>query len=698
MGLCESVWVRGQNIFCITVYHDLSLFTVHCLLITIHQTMCGIAGIIDFSANRPSQNTLRRMLGVMRHRGPDAFGIYLDENAGIASSRLSIIDLNTGDQPIFNEDKTVWVVLNGEIFNYPELRAALEAKGHRFQTESDTEVLVHLYEDHGPECVHQLNGQFGFAIWDVPKKTLFLARDRLGIRPLFYCLKNNRLVFGSEIKTLFADPKIPKAIDPKGLSQIFTFWAPFGEQTVFRDVKQLMPGHWALFGMNGFKVHKYWQLSFPNAYDQKRPLEEWTEELRALLQDAARLRLRADVPVGAYLSGGLDSTYISSLVKRDFNNRLCTFSVTFTDSRFDETSFQKKAIEALKTDHRSVRCSERELGETFPEVIWHAETPILRTAPAPLFMLSKLVRDSNYKVVLTGEGADEIFAGYNIFKEDRVRRFWAKRPDSKIRPLLLRKLYPYVFSSGNGRAAMFLENYFKKGLNEMDSPAYSHMVRWNNTANITSFFSNGLAENCPRFDDLMRGFTSALPFDFMNWDTLSRAQYTEISIFLSNYLLSSQGDRMAMGHSVEGRFPFLDHRVVELAATIPPPYRLNGLKGKYILRKAADGLVPQDVIDRRKQPYRAPISKCFLGDGACEYVRELLSDDSIRQAGYFDPKKVRQLVMKGKKQGGDLAGERDSMALVGILSTQLLHHQFIRNFPPYPIREPEVVAVENVQK
>jgi len=323
--------------------------------------MCGIAGIIDFSAEKPSERTLRKMLGVMRHRGPDAFGIYIDENAGIASSRLSIIDLNTGNQPICNEDKSVWVVLNGEIFNYTELRASLEAKGHRFQAESDTEVLVHLYEDHGAECLHQLNGQFGFAIWDIRKRLLLLARDRLGIRPLYYHLKNNRLIFGSEIKTLFADSTVPRAMNPQGLSEIFTFWATLGDQTVFQDVKQLSPGHVALFNTDGFKVDQYWQLSFSSSYGQNRSLDEWTEELRDLLHDAARLRLRADVPVGAYLSGGLDSTYISSLVKRDFNNRLCTFSVTFTDSQFDETPFQNKAIEALQTDHQSVRCSAKRI-------------------------------------------------------------------------------------------------------------------------------------------------------------------------------------------------------------------------------------------------------------------------------------------------------------------------------------------------
>ena len=638
------------------------------------------------------------MLGVMRHRGPDAFGMYLDESAGVASCRLSIIDLSTGDQPIPNEDRSVWVVLNGEIFNYPELRQGLEAHGHRFSTQSDTEVLVHLYEDLGPGMLEKLNGQFAFAIWDVRQRKLLLARDRLGIRPLFYFLNNNRLTFGSEIKTLFVDPSVPRALDPQGLSQLFTFWATLASQTVFCGVRQLMPGHYAVFDENDFKTNRYWQLRFPEAYEEAKSVEAWAEELREVIRDAARLRLRADVPVGAYLSGGLDSTFISSLVKRHFNNQLSTFSVTFTDDRFDETSFQSMAIEALRTEHRSIRCSEQQLGAIFPEVIWHTETPVLRTAPAPLFMLSQLVRDTKFKVVLTGEGADEIFAGYNIFKEDRVRRFWARDPGSRLRPLLLKNLYPYIFADGDRRVALFLENYFKKGLTDTISPVYSHMVRWRNTASTKAFFTEAFADMGQSTGKSIEAFIAMLPPSFMRWDPLSRAQYIELTIFLSNYLLSSQGDRMAMGHSVEGRFPFLDHRVVEFAARIPPRYRLNGLREKYILRKAAVGYVPEEIIDRRKQPYRAPISRCFLGAGGCQYVEELLSEDAIKKNGYFDAPKVTRLVMKGKKLGGSLPSERENMALVGILSTQLIDQQFIRGFPYHPVREPEIVKTMSYQE
>ena len=351
--------------------------------------MCGIAGIIDFSDHRPDEGLLRRMLGLIRHRGPDAFGIYLDNDAGLASTRLSILDLAGGDMPIHNEDESLWIAYNGEVFNYVELRPDLEARGHKFYTHTDTEVLLHLYEEKGPEMLNDLNGQFAFSIWDRNEKTLFLARDRMGIRPLFYRFDNKRLTFASEIKAIFADPMTPRTLDPMTLSDIFTCWTPTDNRTAFQDIQQLMPGHYALFSKEGMKTQRYWQLSFARSDNNDRPLTELTEELKGLLHDACRIRLRADVPVGAYLSGGLDSTYISSLVKHSFNNKVCTFSVGFTDGRFDEGLFQTRAVKALGTDHKMIRCTEKDIGEVFPDVIWYTETPLLRTAPAPLFQLSK---------------------------------------------------------------------------------------------------------------------------------------------------------------------------------------------------------------------------------------------------------------------------------------------------------------------
>jgi len=660
--------------------------------------MCGIAGIINYNHTEDMQGTLCRMIGLIRHRGPDASGIFISPNAGLAHARLSIIDLSGGDQPIHNEDRSVWIVFNGEIFNYPELREDLVARGHGFYTQTDTEVLVHLYEEHGPEMFKDLNGQFAFALWDQKKEALLLGRDRMGIRPLFYYQNNGRLVFGSEVKALFADPTIPRKLDSQTLSDIFTCWTPVGSSTPFEGIYQVPPGHYVRFSKNGFSTHRYWKLSFnsqSDEYPSERPLLEWTEELNHLLRDAARIRLRADVPVGAYLSGGLDSTYTSALVKHNFNNLLRTFSVSFTDRSFDETPFQRIAVNALKTEHRDIQCAEKDIGEAFPRVIWHTEAPILRTAPAPLYHLSKLVRENNFKVVLTGEGADEIFAGYNIFKEDRVRRFWARNPDSRMRPMLLERLYPYVFTQQNGKAKAFLEGFFRKSLSETNSPAYSHLLRWQNTAHLRGFFSDDLQKETGNQEEFFDRFVSTLPADFMSWHPLSRAQFTEINLFLSNYLLSSQGDRMAMANAVEGRYPFLDHRVVEFANRVPPRYRMNGLKEKFILKQAARGLIPDELIDRHKQPYRAPISKCFFGNQPVDYVEDLLSEKAIKRSGYFDNKKVSRLVMKCRQKEGQILSERENMALVGILSTQLLDHQFIQNFPAHPIQNPEDVKIFN---
>ena len=659
--------------------------------------MCGIAGIINFNQPEDKQPLLRRMIGLLRHRGPDAAGIYENGPAGLAHARLSIIDLNSGDQPIHNEDRTIWIVFNGEIFNYPELREDLISRGHKFSTQTDTEILVHLYEEKGTGLFHDLNGQYAFAIWDQNKETLLLGRDRMGIRPLFYHLKNGRLVFGSEVKALFADAEIPRSIDSHSLSDIFTIWSSLGGQTIFEDVFQIPPAHFALFSPKGLTIQSYWTLPVGESEQIKdgegRSLDRWLAEFNELILDAARIRLRADVPVGAYLSGGIDSTFTSALVKKHFNNQLCTFSVRFTDGRFDETRFQETAIDALKTDHRSIYASEENIGDMFPDVIWHTETSVLRTAPAPLYRLSRLVRESNFKVVLTGEGADEVFAGYNIFKEDRVRRFWARNPDSKMRPALLEKLYPYIFSQNNGRSKKILQGFFKQGLTDVDLPAYSHMLRWRNTTQIKTFFSDGFKGASNGLNGFVDRLAATLPAGFMSWHPLSRAQYIEINIFLSNYLLSSQGDRMAMANSVEGRYPFLDHRVVEFAFRVPPCYRLNGLTEKYLLKQAARNVIPDELIDRPKQPYRAPISKCFFGASAPGYVEEMLSEEAIQKAGYFDSQKVAGLVNKCRRQDGALLSERENMALVGILSTQLVDHQFIKNFPARPIKEPKEVKI-----
>ena len=443
--------------------------------------MCGIAGTFNLHKDKEiSIDNLRRMVAVISHRGPDGFGFYKDERAGLAHARLSIIDLEGGWQPIHNEDKTIWITFNGEIFNYIELRETLISKGHRFYTKSDTEVIVHLYEDYGVECLKYLNGQFAFAIWDKSKDKFFVARDRVGIRPLFYTFVNGAMIFASEIKSLFTNSKVKREIDPCALDQIFTFWMAIPPKTAFKDILELPAGHYMVVEKGDCRIEKYWDLDFAPDYADKSE-EEYAEELKELLIDATRLRLRADVPVGAYLSGGIDSSVITALIKKYTNNPLRTFSVAFHDEVYDESKYQKEMIEYLDTDNSVIKCSYQDIGKVFPDIIWHTETPILRTAPAPLYMLSKLVRENGYKVVLTGEGSDEILAGYDIFKEAKVRKFLERDPDSKFRALIFKRLYPYLANSPT-KSMQYSKAFFSANTNNYPDRYYSHIPRWDMTS------------------------------------------------------------------------------------------------------------------------------------------------------------------------------------------------------------------------
>jgi asparagine synthase (glutamine-hydrolysing) len=645
--------------------------------------MCGIVGMFDRSAKQSAREAdLRQMLAMLRHRGPDEFGMLLDRETGLGNARLSIIDLGGGSQPIANEDETLWIVFNGEIFNYIELRADLEARGHWFRTASDTEVILHLFEEYGPDCLNRMNGQFAIAIWDTKSRRLFLARDRLGVRPLFYTqTADNTLIFGSEIKAILSDRRVRAEIDPAVVEQIFTFWSPLTPRTVFRGISELPPGHYLIADKGSLEVKLYWNNQFTAEADfaangqWNRPVAETVEEFRNLLIDSCRIRLRADVPVGAYLSGGIDSSTIASIVRNYTTNKLVTFSIAFTDRQFDESTFQCEMAAHLGTDHHVVRATHADIGRVFPDVVWHTEVPIMRTAPAPMFLLSKLVRETGYKVVLTGEGADEFLAGYDIFKEAKIRRFWARQPQSGFRSLLLQRLYPDIGGLAQSNHS-FLAAFFGKGFEDVNSPVYSHAVRWRNNQRTRRFFANGIAAGSEAgFIELA---VSALPKEFGSWPPLSRAQCLEITIFLSQYLLSSQGDRMAMAHSVEGRFPFLDFRLVEFCNRLNPRMKLRCLREKWLLKMATQPWLPDAIRHRPKRPYRAPVHRSFFNDAMPDYVRERLSPAAIRESGLFNPGAVEQLVRK--IDGGAAIGETDDMALAGILSTQLVYQQFVKNF------------------
>jgi asparagine synthase (glutamine-hydrolysing) len=638
--------------------------------------MCGIAGFVYSDKRPPDPAVLREMTRALVHRGPDEEGYHAEDGIALGQRRLSIIDLAGGRQPIYNEDGTIAVVFNGEIFDYVEIRAELEALGHRFKTKTDTEVIVHGYEEWGLDFPNHLNGQFAIAVWDEPKRRLILARDRVGIRPLFHATApDGALLFASEMKALFRYPGLKAEMDPRGLGQIFTFWANVPPRTVFKGVSELPPGHVLVAEAGSMRIRAYWKHRFPDrgGYED-HPESWWTERLRALLHDATALQLRADVPVGSYLSGGLDSSIIASLVKRHHNPGLTTFSVGFADPAYDERAYQKQMAEFLGTDHHILEVDYADIGEAFSDVVRFAEKPMTRTAPAPLMSLSGLVRKHGMKVVLTGEGADEIFGGYNIFREDKIRRFWARSPEAVWRSLPLSGLYGYV--EKNPAAGAFWRQFFKRGLTDVDHPYYSHLIRWRNTSWIKGLLAPAFREGLGTEEELIADLDASVDPEMRRWHPLCRAQYLEMAIFMSGYLLCSQGDRMLMAHSVEGRFPFLDHRLIEFAATIPPKYKVKTLTEKYILKKAYADVLPPAIVNRPKHPYRAPISRCFSDPGK-NLAASLLTPEALQATGYFDPQAATRLLDKARQSESGHLGEREEMGVVAMASTQLLHHHFL---------------------
>ena len=635
--------------------------------------MCGIGGSLSVGNAVVDPHLLRRMISTIRHRGPDEVGFYTDARVGLGHARLSIIDISGGRQPMHNEDRSLWITFNGEIFNFVELREELIKKGHKFGTRSDTEVILHLYQEEGENCVQRLNGQWAFAIWDATRQKLFLSRDRLGVRPLFYTQTGPSFLFASEIKALLACPEVECELDLHALDQIFTFWVTLPPRTAFRNIWQLPPGHSLVFENGQVRVWEYWHLEYaPENDGTEDGQERLTEELLALLLDATRIRLRSDVPVGAYLSGGLDSTFITALTKKLVGDRLRTFSVSFDDAEFDESAYQKEASAFLQTQHSDVHCSYEDIARVFPEVVWHAEQPIVRTAPAPMFLLSELVRNSGFKVVLTGEGADETLGGYDIFKEAKIRRFWGRNPASAWRPLLLKRLYPYM-ETIQRQSSAYLKSFFHVTAEDLASPFSSHLPRWALTAKLKMFLSEAVRAETKSYAAVLE-LEQALPRSYASWSAFNQAEYLETMYLLPGYILSSQGDRMAMAHAVEGRYPFLDFRVVEFAAKLPPRLKMKVLDEKHLLKQAANGLIPESIQKRYKQPYRAPDGNSFFRSTG-NYLEEMLSPEKIKREGIFNPQTVAALVAKFKS--GRATSTKDNMALVGILSTEILLERFM---------------------
>jgi len=473
--------------------------------------MCGLAGIFQEGVE---EHDIDVMIASLQHRGPDEFGTYIDDHIALGSARLSIIDIKSGQQPIKDDASGVVIVYNGEVFNYRELRRLFTGNDRRLRTQSDTEVILALYLKFGVSFTEYLNGQFAIAIWDPRNKSIVLARDRFGICPLFYYDGKGLFSFASEVKSLFTNPDIPKEISAKALDQVFSFWTPVAGTSAFVNVREVPPGHTLVYRHDsGITIKSFWEWGFPGLQeDSKMTFEEARLATRDALSKAVALRLRADIEVGSYLSGGIDSSAIAALAARLQPSGLNTFSVAFGDESYDESKFQDIVVEKCGTTHRRTTCDYKHIAATFENAVWHAEVPLFRTAPTPMNLLSRSVRDANIKVVLSGEGADEILLGYDLFREVKVRRFWQKFPDSTARPMLLKRLYSYLPQFSNPRFANMAIQSFRTTLMS-DSPFYSHAPRWINNGRNKVYFSHDLQQRLVG-SDCMEDLRETLPAKF----------------------------------------------------------------------------------------------------------------------------------------------------------------------------------------
>jgi asparagine synthase (glutamine-hydrolysing) len=648
--------------------------------------MCGISGIYGRRGRTADRALLLEMAGELWHRGPDGVGLYLDGRFGMTNTRLAIVDLEGGDQPLSDERGRYWVMQNGEIYNYVELQAELEGLGHRFASTSDTEVIAHAYAEWGVGCLDRLNGDFAIAIWDRETGEALLARDRFGVRPLFLAEYDGDVCFASEAKALLRHPAARRELDPVGIADTFVAWTTLPDRSAFAGIRELPPAHYVVIGPDGPGPEtRWWDIDFsPVEADE----DELIDEVEELLTDSIRIRLRADVEVGAYLSGGLDSSAIAAIAARQVGEgRLSAFGLGFADERYDESAAQDAiAGELGVVFHRTV-VDAAAIAEAFPRAVELAEKPMLRTAPAPLLRLAGAVQEAGLKVVLTGEAADELFAGYDIFREDKVRRFWARDPSSKLRHLLFRRLNRWL-ATDPAQAGEFLARFYAKDLSALDDPLYSHRLRFANTARCLRLLSPELLEEAEREGQLTDRLRAALPARFEGFSPLAKAQYVEIATFFEGYLLHTQGDRMLMAHSIEGRFPFVDVRLAELAARLPDSLRLRGLQEKYALRKAVARVLPEAIRSRPKIPYRAPIRDVFFGPNS---DRSPLEPGAVRKAGLLDEAAVARLV--AKFADGRRVSETDEMALAGSVSLMILHERLVATPRLAPALEPTRTVV-----
>ncbi|MBF0582701.1 MAG: asparagine synthase (glutamine-hydrolyzing) [Magnetococcales bacterium] len=644
--------------------------------------MCGIAGYLSFTvAACPS--ILERMLLSIGHRGPDSLSGSVVGRAALGTARLAVVDIEGGVQPALSIDRKVIVVFNGEIFNYLELRKNLKRHDIAKGTNSEVETILDLYLWYGREFVHRIKGQFAIAIWDGRDETLTLFRDRFGIRPLFWHRGQDALLFGSEIKALFASGFVSASLNLDALLQTFRFWTVAGDTSPFAGIFQVPPGHMAICTSESVRLEKYWSWPIPHPEGtlQLDSDEDYFEAFAHEMRAAVDRQRMSDVPVGSYLSGGVDSSVLALLLQEmGDGQRLKTYSVSFGDPEYDESSSQNLMVKYASFDHTAVHIDSEDIGKNFPQVVWQAETSLFRTAPVPLFLLSRKVHEDGRKVVMTGEGADEILLGYDLFREVMIRRFWSRQPNSKWRGHLLQHLYAYLPQFRNSRYLGMIMEFYRPTLVDPGSGHYAMMVRWRNGQALAGYFGGELQERSHAYEPLST-IEPWLPEKYAQSGDIEQAQIIELSTLLANYLLSSQGDRMTMAHGVEGRYPYLDEDFVAFAAQLPRSLKLRTLKDKFVLRNAFRNKLPQEVVNRPKVAYQAPDMRGFFVNGKCpEYVEYLLGRERIKDTGLFNDSWVERLVNKGRQSSNHRLriSMSENMAFVMILSTQLLDEIFVR--------------------
>lgn len=647
--------------------------------------MCGIVAICggDLPADARVQQ-LASMLGEIQHRGPDAWGTWVDPHVALGHVRLSIVDLASGHQPFTLGDDCL--TYNGEVFNYIELRGELEALGHTFVTRSDTEVLLRALVQWGEAALPRLNGQFAFAWWNRRTRRLLVARDRHGVRPVFHTTHGGATYFASEMKAFDALPGFSRELEPREVLELGLLWNNLGDRTPYRGIRALEPGTLLVLEPGGQpRVSRWHQLGDTRPADLPKSFAEAEAMLESRLSRAVTLRLRSDVPVGNYLSGGIDSSVTTLLTDRLRTDRYRTFSIAFADAAFDESRYQAMLNDRLHADSLTVTIHDRDIESNFERAVFHGERPVFRTAPVPLWLLAREVRASGIRVVLTGEGADEILWGYDSFKELKLLRFWAKHPKSQLRPQLIRTLYPHLAQYRDAKNFGLMRMFYEGFLTSYDNSLLGLNMRVHNNRILTNYLAEahrpGLSEEW-----LTERVDQAVPPEAAGWSMLQRNQFLEMRTLLDGYLLSSQADRMSLAHGIEGRYPFLDPDVVEWAFHLPDAYKLPLLSQKHLLREAFRAQLPGEIIDRPKQPYQAPDLRPFIRDGRpTELVQAHLSQGAVKATGLFEPRMVQRFLDKWGRGVPEHVGYRDNMLMCFLLSTQLAaHHAKTRREPRAP--------------